>query len=180
MQRMMEFLKTIRLRFLLVWLPFFLVFWMWGSGYWYKPLLFVLTLKPLRMLCSGHLETPFPLSNAGMALDQPSVGKFLLFAILFFIVAALYAMLVRFVFLKREEHHASFVFPYCFLAAWGISWFSIPSLILAHYVYQMGWTGRRFFGVCLILAGVIGWGILSWLLLRRGLSRKAVPEKEST
>ena len=128
--------------------------WAWIFYFARYPLPSILNGEVFKFIFSGELFTSsFDIRQAGMALDQPTIGKWLF---LFNVAASIslpYAVIVGRL-AERTTHtgyytYAFFAFVTSFLLLSIIIW---PACWLTQYIYHMGFTPRRIAGAIYVIA----------------------------
>lgn len=156
------------LKILGIWLIFFLV-WTSAGTFFFRFPLSVLSGDLFRVLSDGELfSRPFDVRHAGMALDQPTIGKYLLWFSVFSTAAAPYAWIVRKTTdLADGKQYAAFALPLLLTAFWAWSLLSWPACLLIQYMASYGLTPMRAFGAGIVASGALGWLLWTIVLLHR-------------
>jgi uncharacterized membrane protein len=103
---------------------------------------------------------------AGIALDQPTIGKyFFWFTLTAVFVLTASAGLLRLVDRKNPLGYWLFAVP--FICLWILLFFMLahPAILLVKYIVAMGWTAKRFIAVLYVI---------SWLVFLLGFLRCVV------
>lgn len=151
-----------------LWLVFFLL-WTWDGGFLFRFPWFILSGDFFRVIFSGDLLViPFQKRHAGMALDQPSIGKYLVWFSVFSTMAAACAWMVR----KRtvltdRMQYAAFAVPLLLAAFWSLSILSWPACLLVQYMATFGPTPMRVLGAVMVFISGLGWILWTVALLSR-------------
>ena len=141
----------------------FCIPWLWNGEFFLR--------FPGSILSGELFSGPFNPCRAGLALDQPTIGKYLLWFSIFSTTAAPYAWLVRKkTILTDRSQYAAFAIPLLLTAFWTLSILSWPACLLVRYVSGLGLTPMRLLVAGMITAGALGW--IAWpaaLLHKKGL-----------
>ncbi|MFA6717434.1 MAG: hypothetical protein WCS27_18780 [Victivallaceae bacterium] len=155
------------------WVPFFLFFVWFGKGFFFRPFLFIFSGNFFREIFSGHYSRPFNIIHAGSAMDQPTIGKFLIWFIFFSAISIIYSIVIRLCCdVKKKKKYIAFSIPFIFVVVLVLSFLMAPASLLFHYILSMGITIKRLFGVAFICVSALIWFVFAIFLLRRNLSLK--------
>ena len=127
------------------------------------PFLWIATGRGLACIFTGKLFTGrFNIIHAGCALDQPTIGKWLIWFSVLAAVAAPLVLLVR-RFNDRSTAVGYWTFAILAAAIIGLLWCVViqPVGMLVQYVFWMGFTAKRVVGLLFGLAALI---LLPWFL----------------
>jgi len=127
------------------------------------PFLAIVTGSFPRYVLSGKLFTePFNRIHAGMALDQPTIGKWLLWFSFLTALSVPIILLVRWLSDRRTRvGHWIFAAPVLAIGVLLLSLLVCVMCDLIQYVYWMGFTPKRVFGLSFGLGALI---LLPWFL----------------
>jgi hypothetical protein len=142
-----------------------ILFWVWLLAE--RPVISVFNGAVPRMVLSGEVFTaPFNWIHAGGALDQPTIGRSLVWFTAMAMTSLPYAMAVRWLSDRRKASgRIAFGVSVVTLSVFLLCILSWPLLWLIQYVCDMGVTPRRIFGLCYSFAGVLlVIGFLYWAL----------------
>ena len=112
---------------------------------------------------SGKLFTDkFDIRHAGSALDQPTIGKWLFWFTFMAVLSLPYIATVRRI-SDRTSQIRRWVFAVLTAAICVLLWciLSWPTCWLIQYIYSMGVTNKRVFGLTYAIAAAIG---VAWFL----------------
>lgn len=134
--------------------------------------------RPLIALISGDYFSivsdifngkSFNTIHAGGALDQPSIGKFLVWFVFFSMTAIPFSFFVRWTCnMQKRSSYWTYAIVFGFVMLLAMSLLMIPAAWLTHYIYDMGITVRRIQDVILISVSVFVWqGVAIVVLWRR-------------
>ena len=156
-----------------LWLPFFLFWIMTGL---YTPVLSVISGN-LFLHLDDIFATPFNYHlHAGDSLDQPSIGKYLLWFTVFSCTAMVWGTAIKLLSdLKINAHRKTFSTCLFLAAFWAMCILSWPSLLLFHYIWSMGITPMRLVGIGYILVSISVWVIFMRFFTKK---RSLPPEKK--
>ena len=144
---------------LIPWILLYSILIIWARGfYFFLPTLDVLSGQFFSRIANGYFSRPFNIIHAGCALDQPTIGKFLILYTLLSIFVIGTSLLVQLIsdFSTRwvfKVHCVIFILSFlnvlCFLTG--------PASLLYHYIYAMGYTQTRINGIVYILTWQVIW-----------------------
>jgi hypothetical protein len=141
-----------------LWMPFFIFLIWWGGDFFFRLPAALATGDYFRMVSDILAGEPFNTIHAGGALDQPTIGKFLLLFTLFSAIAIPLSLLIRRVTdMRKKLYYWTYAVVFCFVMLLAVSLLMIPAIWLTHYIYDMGMTTRRIQGVCFAIGGVLVW-----------------------
>jgi hypothetical protein len=152
--------------------------WVWLAAR--EPVVSVFNGAVPRHVLSGELfTTPLNPIHAGSALDQPTIGKWLFLFSVMAISGLLYAAGVRWL-SNRANRSGLIAYAVCItiLGVFLLCMLSWPILWLIQYVWSMGFTSMRTFGLLYGIAGgllVIGF---MWTACRKPKAPEAEPAGE--
>ncbi len=151
-----------------LWSSFFIFFAWLGGGFFFQPLWFMLSGGYFRLLFSGYFSGRFHIIHAGFALDQPTIGKYLFWFAFFSAAAVFIAICGRLANdLTEKKSYWAFAIPFLIAMLTALAQLLTPAALLAHYIYDMGITPRRFAGAVFVAASAAGWIFLARFFLRR-------------
>ncbi len=151
-----------------LWMLFLLFFAFFADAFFYRPLFYMLHGEYIRYFSDGQFFRPFDIVHAGTAMDQPTIGKYLIFYSFFSLCVLSYSGVVRlFSDFGERRQRLAFQIPFYFLIFWSFSFLCMPGILLAHYICDMGLTARRIYAIIYILLT-----IAVWIFSARTLCRK--------
>lgn len=121
-----------------------------------------------RFIFSGDLFTQsFRIEHAGFVMDQPTIGKYLVIFIFFSLTTFAASIIIRLVSnLKSMPNRLAFGTALILSVFWLFSALSWPTVLLAHYIIDMGWTLTRLAGIIFIMLSCLALIVWPYLLLR--------------
>lgn len=149
---------------IILWIPFF-VFWILVGLH--MPVLDVLSGRVFSFIGSIFSE-PFNYhAHAGTALDQPTIGKFLVWYTVFSSISIAWASFVYSASNLRipavRKTHAIFLL---IVAFWAMCILVGPVCLLIQYMWSMGITATRLFGIAYSFFSVLGWIVFIRILTK--------------
>ena len=128
--------------------------WVWTMGK--DPITTVFNgAVPWYVLTGKPFSEPFNIVHAGMALDQPTIGKWLFLFTFLSVISLSYAGVVGWLGNRRNwSGRVSYAVCAAILAVFLLCILSWPFLWLIQYVDSMGFTVRRVFGLVYACGGV--------------------------
>ena len=104
--------------------------------------------------------------NAGMALDQPTIGKAFLMFTLMSTIAAPYVWIARKTLNPASKWQYAIFAGGCIMVTLGmLSALIYTACMVAGYVHAFGWTSGRFYGAVVVSVCAAGWIVWSVALL---------------
>ena len=138
--------------------------------------MFLLSGGWIKLISSGYYSHPFPSYQAGTAMDQPTVGKYLFWFLAFSILALSVAAFIRIVSdLNPRKNRWAYGIPLAVTLLIGFATFLGPASMLAHYTISMGITPKRLLAAALLVVWAGIWIVAASLLSRRGRDEAQVP-----
>ncbi len=163
-----------------LWLPYLLLVAFFGGSFFIGPLRFIVSGQWFKLVASGYYSKPFPKQCVGCALDQPTVGKFMFWFLVFSTVSLMVALVIRLLSdFSQKRNRLAFAIPFGLVAVAVLTFFVAPASMLAHYISDLGFTPRRLKAAMILALWLAGWLAAAWLLLRRPRdARVAVPSPD--
>lgn len=116
---------------------------------------------------------PFDIVHAGEAMDQPTIGKYLILFTFFSIIALPWSIFVRLMSNRQSIWNCfAFAVPMLVVLFWGLSILSWPGCLLVQYIASMGMTLKRLSGIVVVVFGAIIWITTTSILLWRYIPKK--------
>lgn len=112
---------------------------------------------------------PFNYSlHGGWAMDQPTIGKFLIWFVITTFFSAPLIWAARWITDRSTKLYLGlFAVPVLFIGLLLLCLLNPATLLFTHYVYWMGFTLKRFVGVFFFIAAWILWPLFIYRMVRK-------------
>lgn len=154
-----------------LWIPFFL-FWIWMGLH--MPVMDVFSGRVFHFMGSIFSSHFNYRAHAGSALDQPTIGKFLTWYTVFSCIAMVWAAFIHSasdiqISANRKVHKIMLLT----VAFWAMCILLAPVCLLLQYIWSMGITSTRFFGIGYSFGSILAWIAFVYLLSKPTQERKS-------
>lgn len=153
----------------LAWFPLIIFWFLIGQTFFFRFPLSVLSGRIPYFFLSGEVfQRNFSIQHAGWALDQPTIGKYLLWFALFSCLSIPFGLIVRsFCSRKTQAQNIAFSAGAFLVAFWALSILSWPTSLLFQYISTMGFTFMRLAGLFVVFGSAVAWVLWAAVLSRR-------------
>ncbi len=164
----------------ILWLLYFAFFSWTGKGFFFRPLLFIFSGRFFKQIFSGYYSRPFRIVHAGSAMDQPTIGKFIILFIFLSVVSLVVCIIIRLsTDMADRKKRLAFSIPFILAVICVISFLTVPASLLYHYIHSMGFTPKRTQGIIFCIMSLLTWLGIAVLMLRHPVKKKIDKENHN-